>query len=77
MIKTLHAIFDGQVLRPERSVDLDPGKRYVLTVVRTIETKAPRKETLYPLTQILDIATDVGVDDLSTRHDWYAHGRRD
>jgi len=77
MIKTLHAIFDGKVLRPEGSVDLDAGKHYVLIVERTIETKAPREETPYPLTQILDIAIDVGVDDLSTRHDWYAHGRRD
>jgi len=77
MIKTLHAIFDGKVLRPEGSVDLDVGKRYVLIVERTIETKSTRKEPPYPLTQILDIATDVGVDDLSTKLDWYAHGRRD
>lgn len=77
MTKILHAIFDGKVLRPEGSVDLDVGKHYVLTVVRTIETKAPRKEPPYPLTQILDIATDVGVDDLSTKHDWYGYGRRD
>lgn len=77
MIKTLHAIYDGKVLRPEGSVDLDVGKRYVLIVERTIETKNKRKEPSYPLTQILDIATDVGVDDLSTKHDWYAHGKRD
>ena len=77
MIKTLHAIYDGKVLRPEGSVDLDVGKRYVLIVERTIETKNKRKEPSYPLTQILDIATDVGVDDLSIRHDWYAYRRRD
>lgn len=77
MIKTLHAIFDGKVLRPEGSVDLDVGKHYVLTVVRTIEAKSSKKEPPYPLNQILDIATDVGVDDLSTRHNWYAHGKRD
>jgi hypothetical protein len=76
MIKTMHAIFDGKVLRPEGLVDLDVGKRYVLTVIRTIEAKAARKEHSYPLTQILDIATDVGVDDLSTRHNWYAHGKQ-
>lgn len=29
----------------------------------------------HPLTQILALATDMGVDDLSTRHSWYAHGR--
>jgi hypothetical protein len=77
MIKTLHAIFDGKVLRPEGSFDLDVGKCYVLIVKRKIETKSPKKEPPYPLTQIRDIAIDVGVDDLSTRHSWYAHGRRD
>lgn len=44
MIKTLHAIYDGKVLRPEGSVDLDVGKRYVLIVKRTIETKAVKKD---------------------------------
>ena len=32
---------------------------------RTVEAKAPREEPPYPLTQILEIATDMGVDDLS------------
>lgn len=75
--KTLHAVFDGKVLEPEESLDLEVGKRYVLTVERTVEAKAPREEPPYPLTQILDIATDMGIDDFSIRHDWYAHGRRD
>ena len=75
--KTLHAVFDGKVLRPEESVDLEMGTRYILTAERTTEAKAPREELPYPLTQILEIATDMGVNDLSIRHDWYAHGRRD
>jgi len=75
--KALYAVFDGKVLRPEESVDLEVGTRYILTVERTTEAKAPREEPPYPLTQILAIATDMGVDDLSIRHDWYAHGRRD
>ena len=76
MTKTLHAVFDGKVLRPEESVDLEVGKRYILTVERTIEAKATSEEQPYPLTQILEIATDRGADDLSIRHDWYAHRRR-
>ncbi len=28
--KTLHAIFDGNVLRPEESVDLEPNARYLI-----------------------------------------------
>ena len=77
MTKSLHAVFDGEVLKPEKPVDLEMGKWYVLTVERIIETTTPRESSLYPLTQILEIATDMGVDDLSTRHDWYAHGKRD
>lgn len=76
-MKTLHAVFDGKVLRPEESADLERGERYILTIKRAIEAKAPREEPPYPLTQILEIATDMGVDNLSIRHDWYAHGRRD
>jgi len=53
------------------------GKRSILTVERLIEAKAQREEPLYPLTIILEIATDMGVDDLSTRHDRHAHGRWD
>lgn len=76
MTKSLHAVFDGKVLKPEKPVDLEMGKRYVLTVERMI-AKTPREDSRHPLTQILEIATDMGVDDLSTRHDWYAHGKRD
>ena len=75
--KTIHAVFDGEVLRPEKPVDLEVGKRYVLTIERTIEAEVSEAESLYPLTQILEIATDMGIDDLSIRHDWYAHGRLD
>jgi len=77
MMKSLHAVFDGKVLKPEKPVDLEVGIRYVLIVERTAETKPMREESSYPLTQILEIAMDMGVDDLSTRHDWYAHGMRD
>lgn len=74
--KTLHAVFDGEVLKPEEPVDLEWNTRYLLTVVRTFGAKASRVEPTYPLTKIVEIATDMGVDDLSIRHDWYAHGRR-
>ena len=72
MTKTLRAIFDGDVLRPEGAVDLQPNTWYVVTVEREEEAKA--EEETYPLTQILSLATDMGVTDLSTRHHWYAHG---
>ncbi len=35
--KTIHAIFDGKVLRPEESVDLEPNVRYLVTIERKEE----------------------------------------
>ncbi len=29
--KTLHAVFDGKVLRPEEVVNLEPNVRYLVT----------------------------------------------
>ena len=72
MGKTLRAIFDGNVLRPDGPVDLQPNTWYVVTIEREEEEKA--EEETYPLTKILTLATDMGVTDLSTRHNWYAHG---
>jgi hypothetical protein len=73
MTKTLRAIFDGNVLRPEGSVDLQPNTWYVVTIERE-EGEKTEGET-YPLTKILTLATDMGVTDFSTRHSQYAHGR--
>ena len=69
MAKTLRAIFDGNVLRPEGSVDLQPNTWYVITIEREAEAKAD--EETYPLTKLLTLATDMGVTDLSTRHKLY------
>ncbi len=73
MTKTLRAIFDGKVLRPEEPVDLTPDTRYVVTVECEEERDEKDAKGVYPLTQILGLATDMGVTDLSTRHSWYAH----
>ena len=32
MTKTIHAVFDGQVLRPEEPLDIAPNTRVVVTV---------------------------------------------
>ena len=74
MAKTLRAIFDGDVLRPEGSVDLQPNTWYVITIER--EEAEKTEEETYPLTKLLTLATDMGVTDLSIRHHWYAHGHR-
>jgi len=75
MSKTLRAVFDGKVLRPEEPADLKPNARYLLTIEREEEAKEAHDGQTYPLTEILRLATDMGVTDLSTRHTEYAHGR--
>jgi hypothetical protein len=73
MALTVHAVFDGQVLRPERSVSLEPNKRYWLTVEEDASPSAIRENSSpYPLTALLDVAADLGVADLAERHDQYA-----
>jgi predicted DNA-binding antitoxin AbrB/MazE fold protein len=75
MTKTLRAVFDGAVLRPEEPVDLKPNTRYVVTIEREEDGVETDRVGDYPLTQIGRLATDMGVTDLSIRHSWYAHGR--
>jgi hypothetical protein len=60
-------VFDGEVLRPEGPTDLKPNTRYVVTIEHEEEEKT-KAEAIYPLTEILKLATDMGVTDLSTRH---------
>ncbi|MBI1746345.1 MAG: antitoxin family protein [Acidobacteria bacterium] len=75
MTRTLRAIFDGEVLRPEEPVDLKRNTRYRVTIESEEEKTGEDNKQNYPLTKILGLATDMGVTDLSTRHSWYAHGR--
>ncbi|MBI4574620.1 MAG: antitoxin family protein [candidate division NC10 bacterium] len=73
MAKTLRAMFDGKVLRPEGPVDLKPNTRYLVTIEGQEEGEKAGEEGPYPLTEILRLATDMGVTDLSSRPSWYAH----
>ena len=75
MSKTLHAVYDGEVLRPEEKSDLQPNTRYRITVEEE-ESNGDAPETrAYPLTTLLGIATDMGIADLAARHDQYARSR--
>ena len=77
MVKSIRAVFDGEVLRPEETVDLKPHVRYRVIIEREEEQIASGDTGPYPLTEISKLAVDMGVTDLSTRHSWYAHGRVD
>ena len=77
MALTIHAVFDGQALRPEESVSLEANKRYVLTVEEDADSISPchQEKGAHPLSTLLGVATDLGVVDLSERHDDYARRR--
>jgi hypothetical protein len=88
MATTIRAVFDGEVLHLEDADGLRPGVTYLVTVQAeapgetTAETTAariaeaePDSEEPYVLTTLREMALDMGVDDLASNHDWYAHGR--
>lgn len=68
MTKKTTAHFDGKVIVPDEPLQLASGQRLRIQ----IETIEPDE---YPLTQIANIATDMGVIDLADRHKEYAHSR--
>jgi len=70
---TIRATFDGTVLRPEQPVDLERDATYVVTIDG--KSEEAKSDDVYPLTAIRQLATDMGVDDLSINHDFYAHGK--
>lgn len=72
MSHRVHAVYDGEVLRPESDIDLKPNTRYLLVVEEATNGEIS-EETPYPLSIIRSFATDMKVTDLSTRHDYYAH----
>lgn len=78
MAQAVRALFDGHVLRPEQPIDLGPGTTDVVSIegVASAAGGLPAAAP-YPLTEIARLAVDMGVDDLATRHDRYAHGRDD
>ncbi len=69
--KTLHAVFDGKVLRPEESVDLEVGKRYVLTVESKQKITDVEKDAAFDLSSL---AVKTNISDLAMEHDHYLYG---
>ena len=65
MSQHLNAHFDGKAIIPDEPLQLAPGQR-LRVQIETIESDE------YPLTQIGNLATDMGVSDLSQRHNEYA-----
>jgi len=68
--KTLHAVFDGEVLRPEAAVDLEPNARYLVTIERKEESG---EQSLWDVLSRFS-GTVEGPEDWSEEHDHYVYG---
>ena len=67
MTKTLHALFDGQVLRPEEPIPLAPNTRVLITIA-TVEATTPPTQSFLQTARSLNLE---GPPDWSARLDDY------
>ena len=76
MKKTLHAVFDGEVLRPQGPVDLRVNGRYLLTVEPSGEEQAAASEEAQEnlADYLASLAVHTGIPDLAHQHDHYLYG---
>lgn len=73
MQRSVHVIFDGEVLRPEEPLDLQPNGRY--HVIIDIETTPTTLEQgPGTLDDILELAVDFGIPDLAAQFEHYMYG---
>jgi len=68
--KTLHAVSDGKVLRPEEAVNLEPNVRYLVTIERE---EAIGVQSLWDVLSEFS-GTVEGPRDWSEEHDHYLYG---
>jgi len=70
MVRTIEAIFDGEVLRPETALALEPNARVRITI-ETVEPSPPKAKSF------LDTARSLNVDgppDWASNIDDYLYG---
>ena len=74
MSKILTVTFDGSVLRPDTPLELEPNKRYVITIVS--EDNNSSQVTAADAWDVLeDLAGTVDApDDWASQHDHYLYG---
>lgn len=72
-VTTITVLYDGQVLRPEGPLDLEPNVRYVVTIQPEAEVAEVEKPTawdvLRPYIGTLDMPADWSIE-----HDHYLYG---
>ncbi len=61
MTQTINARFDGKSIVPDKPLEFPPGQRLRIQI-ETVESDA------YPLGQLANLATDMGMTDLANRH---------
>jgi hypothetical protein len=71
MGKTITAVYDGRVLHPESPSDLEPDKRYLITIQSELPSDAEGDawDILEALTGALEAP-----DDWAAEHDHYLYG---
>ncbi len=69
MGKTVTVVFDGHVLRPDASVDLEPNRRYVVTIERMLPTEGDAWDVLEALTGTVQAPAD-----WAKEHNHYLYG---
>lgn len=72
MRRTIVAVFDGEVLRPQEPLDLQRGARYTITI-----EELPDGEPFHEpgvLDDLLEFSVDTGIEDLAEQHDHYLYG---
>jgi hypothetical protein len=67
----LHAVFDGEVLRPEETVGLEVGERYILMVESKQKISDIENDPAFDLSSL---AVETKILDLATEHDHYLYG---
>ncbi|MDZ7291937.1 MAG: hypothetical protein ONB44_16980 [candidate division KSB1 bacterium] len=68
----LYAIFDGEVLKPEGKIDLDPNTRYKVLVEKPISGFPEIK--IRAFRRIVERAIPTGIRDFAEQHDHYLYG---
>lgn len=73
MTRTVQAVFDGEVLRPQEPLDLEPQTRVQITIETILESKENSRS-------FLDLAASLnleGPSDWSENLEQYLYGPRD
>jgi predicted DNA-binding antitoxin AbrB/MazE fold protein len=72
MSKTLEAIFDGEVLRPDEPIELEPNTRVRLTI-ESVDRSEKQPQSFLQIARLLKLQ---GPSDWSERLDEYLYGMK-